>query len=255
MNKRAFIITVRSRSSRLPEKCYRSIIPGKTLIEYIIERCLFYKKYDIILATTTNEEDDFLIEISNYYKIKYFRGSENDKISRLVGAAEKYNVKTLICCDGDDPFIDLEIGDNCADCLEKRNVCIVEAINVPCGSFTYAINIESLKRIQSIYDTSKSEMMISFFKHDEDTQIFKHDPKLKYENIDINNIRITIDYLEDIVMARKLAKILKEKGLIGNAQEIINLYKKYPNIFSINKDKQIEFRNNQKSIIESYSLK
>ena len=38
-------------------------------------------------------------------------------------------------------------------------------------------------------------------------------------------------------MARKLAKILKDTDLIGNAQEIINLYKKYPNIFSINKDK------------------
>ena len=84
---------------------------------------------------------------------------------------------------------------------------------------------------------------------------FEKDLKLKYDNIQINNIRITIDYQEDILMARKLTKILKNKKLIGNAQEIIELYKEYPELFSINKDKQIEFKNNQNSIMDSYGLK
>ena len=103
MIKKAFVITVRSSSSRLPEKCFRSIYPKLSLTEFVIERCLAYGKFDVILATTNNKADDYLIEVANSYRIKTFRGSEEDKITRWIGACEKYSIDTLISCDGDDP--------------------------------------------------------------------------------------------------------------------------------------------------------
>ena len=250
--KKAFLITVRSTSSRLPEKCFRSIYPKLSLIEFIIEKCLAYGKYDTILATTSNKTDDYLIEIANNYNIKTYRGSEEDKIKRWIGACQKYNIDTLISCDGDDPFIDLGIGEKCANVLETEKGCIVEAKNLPCGSFTYAINSKSLLRIANHFDTSRSEMIDYFFKKDKNSKYILFDPQLSYEGLDVNNIRITIDFIEDMIMARKLAKILKEDNLKGTAQEIINIYRKKPEIFSINQYRQIEFKENQQNIVDTY---
>ena len=178
--------------------------------------------------------------------------SEEDKIKRWIGACQKYNIETLISCDGDDPFIDLGIGEKCANVLETEKGCIVEAKNLPCGSFTYAINSKSLLRIANHFDTSRSEMIDYFFKKDKNSKYILFDPQLSYEGLDVNNIRITIDFIEDMIMARKLAKILKEDNLKGTAQEIINIYRKKPEIFSINQYRQIEFKENQQNIVDTY---
>ena len=252
MLKKAFVITVRSSSSRLPEKCFRSIYPKLSLTEFIIERCLGYGKFDVILATTKNKADDYLIEVAKSYGIKTFRGSEEDKITRWVGACQKYKVNTLIACDGDDPFVDLKIGEKCSDFLETEKASIVEAINLPCGSFTYAINFESLLRVANNFDTSRSEMINYFFKKDKNSKYIKYDPGLSYEGVDVKNIRITVDFIEDLIMARKLSKFLKEEGLFGSAQEIINIYREKPEIFSINQFRQIEFKKNQQLIVDTY---
>ena len=75
---------------------------------------------------------------------------------------------------------------------------------------------------------------------------------LSYEDIDVNNIRITVDFIEDLIMARKLSKFLKEESLFGSAQEIINIFREKPEIFSINQFRQIEFKKNQQLIVDTY---
>ena len=253
MLKKAFVITVRSSSSRLPEKCFRSIYPKLSLIEFIIERCLGYGKFDVILATTKNKVDDYLIEVAKSYGIKTFRGSEEDKITRWVGACQKHEVDILIACDGDDPFVDLEIGEKCSNILETEKASIVEATNLPCGSFTYAINFKSLLSIANDFDTSHSEMINYFFKKDKNSKYIKYDPGLSYKGLDVENIRITVDFIEDLIMARKLSRFLKEEGLYGTAQEIINIYREKPEIFSINQFRQIEFKKKQQLIVDTYN--
>ena len=66
------IICVRTKSLRLPEKCFLPF--GKfTLIEHIIERCKVNNIYPILCTSITNN-DDALVEIAIKKKIKYFRG-------------------------------------------------------------------------------------------------------------------------------------------------------------------------------------
>ena len=81
---------MRSSSSRLPVNCFRSIYPKLSLTEFIIERCLGYGKFDVILATTKNKVDDYLIEVAKSYGIKTFRGSEEDKIKMKEKAIPIY---------------------------------------------------------------------------------------------------------------------------------------------------------------------
>ena len=88
----AVIIEARSNSSRLPRKHLKKVF-NKTIIEYMIERLKNSKLLeDIVVSTTVNKTDDELVKLLKKNDIKYFRGSENDVLFRVL-TAEFYNKK------------------------------------------------------------------------------------------------------------------------------------------------------------------
>ena len=71
MEKLTSIITVRTQSSRLQNKCLLNFGEHK-VIEHIIKRC---KDFNLnpILATTKSKSDDILCQIAEKYKIPFHR--------------------------------------------------------------------------------------------------------------------------------------------------------------------------------------
>ena len=45
------------------------------------------------IATTNNSKDDQIINFANIHNFKFFRGSEDDVMSRVIGAAEYMNAE------------------------------------------------------------------------------------------------------------------------------------------------------------------
>ena len=112
INKGIFI-TVRSNSTRLPQKCYQKIL-DKATVEYVIENVKKSLHADqIVLCTTTSPEDNKLCEIAKFSGIKYFRGSEHNKWERWLGACKKFNIDFFVTADGDDLFYDSNLSDIC----------------------------------------------------------------------------------------------------------------------------------------------
>ena len=73
-------IEARMTSSRLPGKVML-LAAGKTMLEHLVNRLKQVKSIDeIVLATTTNTDDDCLIEEAIRLGIRSFRGSEEDVI-------------------------------------------------------------------------------------------------------------------------------------------------------------------------------
>lgn len=116
------IIEARSNSSRLPGKHLLKVL-DKTIIEFMLDR-VKNSKYldDIIVATTTNKIDDELVDILKRNNIKFFRGSENDVLKRVLDAAEYYNVENIVEIPGDCPLIDPFYIDLYIDQFKKINV-------------------------------------------------------------------------------------------------------------------------------------
>ena len=89
--KNTVIIQVRTQSIRLPNKVL-ALINGKSLIWHIIQRLKSCEKVEqIVLATSSREEDKKLIEIAKDCNILSFAGDENDVLSRFYQAALKFN--------------------------------------------------------------------------------------------------------------------------------------------------------------------
>ena len=107
----AVFITVRTGSTRLPNKALLKI-RDKTTIEHLIKRVKKSKlANEIVLCTTTLSQDDVLCEIAEKNNIKYYRGSVEDKLERWKGAVDQYNVDFFVTADGDDLFCDPELID------------------------------------------------------------------------------------------------------------------------------------------------
>ena len=107
MKKIDIIIEARSTSSILKRK-HLFKFQNKTLIEILIKRLKKLKKINrIILATTSNKEDDDLVKEAKKQKVLIFRGSENDVLGRIIKTCKKFNVKNICRITGDCPLIDI----------------------------------------------------------------------------------------------------------------------------------------------------
>lgn len=107
----AAIIQARMDSTRLPSKILKKVL-GKTLLEYQIERIKRAKTIDeIIIATTTKESDDQIVQLCQQLSIPYYRGSEEDVLSRYYEAATEFNVDVIVRLTSDCPIIDPNVID------------------------------------------------------------------------------------------------------------------------------------------------
>lgn len=110
MKKIAAIIEARMTSSRLPGKVLLESGINKPLLLCLIERIRKVKNIDqIIVATTTNIEDNKIVKFCKENKIDFFRGSEKDVMGRVLNASLKFKVDIIIEITGDCPIIDPEI--------------------------------------------------------------------------------------------------------------------------------------------------
>lgn len=121
-------IEARMTSSRLPGKVLLEAIDNISMLEFMIQRVKKSSYIDeIIVATTVNKEDDLIIDLCEKLKIKYYRGSEEDVLSRVLEAHNYVDSDIIVELTGDCPLIDPEIIDK----------VIIEYLN---GSFDYVSN-------------------------------------------------------------------------------------------------------------------
>ena len=151
MTKVVLIIQARMGSVRLPGKSMMDLC-GKPLIGHILERVKRVTKIDqIVVATSTNVENDPLENLALKYEVECFRGSEDDLLRRYYDAAMKFNASTVLRLPADnvcpEPFaydrlIEYHVKSNNDF---SSNICGFMGEKWPDGIGIEAIEFESLK--------------------------------------------------------------------------------------------------------------
>ena len=243
MNK-AIFITVRNGSTRLPGKALTDI-EGFPAIEYLIHRVKHAQKAElIVLCTTENIQDDSLVEIAERNDIEYYRGSEEDKLERWRGAAEKFGIEFFITADGDDIFCDPKLIDLGFEQYERNGVDFIQDGGVITGSFTYGIKVSALQKVCKIKDSSNTEMMWVYFTDTGlfDVQNLENVPEKFYRK----DIRMTLDYEEDLTFFTEVAKRWSKKDTYLTLAEIVNIIDAESRLKEINFFRQDQWALNQK---------
>ena len=82
-------------------------LAGKPLLWHVLDRVKRSKQIDeIVLATTTNTEDDVLERVASECGISVFRGAENDLVDRYYQAARAHAANTVVRICADNPVIE-----------------------------------------------------------------------------------------------------------------------------------------------------
>jgi len=104
-------IEARMTSSRLPGKVLRTVL-SRPLLSFMIERLRRVWQLDqIVVATTMNESDDPIADLASGLGVGCFRGSEDDVLARVLGAARKFGADLIVETTGDCPLIDPAVVD------------------------------------------------------------------------------------------------------------------------------------------------
>ena len=86
------IIQARIGSTRLPGKILRKI-EGKSVLEHIITSLKFSTEMDkLIVATSTNSEDDVIEKLASQLNVLCFRGSSLDVLDRFINVQNNMRV-------------------------------------------------------------------------------------------------------------------------------------------------------------------
>lgn len=221
--KSAAIITVRASSKRLNKKCFKKIVADANLLEIVIRRA---KKIgcDVIVATSNDDSDDDIIKLAKKENIYYFRGSLLNKISRWFHCFKYFNLDAAMLVDGDDPSFSFTTQ---ARALKKLNFGETELVkcdqSMMPGLMTYGvtkIGIEKLYKYAKEPNLDTDVIDVFLNKANLNTSVIK--PVLGEELVP--NIRLTIDYQEDLVFYQTLfSNISYEANSIDHIKKIIEL--------------------------------
>jgi len=112
---RRIVATIEARmtSSRLPGKVLMEAA-GKPMLAHMIERLKRVPSLDgIVVATTGNATDAPVVELADRLGVGCFRGSEDDVLARVLGAARAHDVDVIVEMTGDCPLIDPALVEDC----------------------------------------------------------------------------------------------------------------------------------------------
>ncbi len=100
------VIQARSGSTRMPAKILRPFDGDRRIIDIVIDNIKrSCPGLTIVLATTVNPADDVLEDVARQHGVECFRGSEEDVLSRFIGAADRFGLDRLVRVCSDNPFL------------------------------------------------------------------------------------------------------------------------------------------------------
>ncbi|MBC2455901.1 glycosyltransferase family protein [Clostridium beijerinckii] len=232
------IIQARIGSSRLPGKVLKNIC-GKTVLEHEVNRLKLVPNIDeIIIATTIEKQDDIIVEEANRLKVKYFRGSESDVLSRYYFAAKENNADIIVRVTSDCPCLDYNILKNMVDTFIEKNQDIDYLSNTLDRTYPrgYDAEIFTFDALKNASDNARKD-----YEREHVTPYLYNSNNmfriLSYANSkDYSRYRITLDTEEDLKLIKVIYEALfnvKEHFLL---QDVVKFLEKNPEVVDINKE-------------------
>lgn len=232
-------IEARMGSSRFPGKVMADVC-GQPALTRLLRRLRRCKMIDgIILATTVAHGDDILKEWAIKEGVKYYRGSEDDVLKRVVEAQQSMKSDIVVEITGDCILLDPELIDMGIKTFLANDCDVVN--NVRMESFSHGMDIQ----VYRLKDLEEVERRVT------DPAVREHVSLYFYENPDLYRIihlfaperwekpdyRFMLDYKEDLVFINEIYRRLEP--LYGDdfgIEEIMAILRHEPHLVEINRN-------------------
>ena len=235
--RRVIVVQARMTSTRLPGKVLMDL-EGRPLLEGELERlgrCT--RVEEVVLAVTTNAADDPLVALADRLGLRWYRGSEDDVLSRYAGAASEAGADLVARVTSDCPLIDPEETDAVIAALEERREEVDYASNrlephLPRGLDVEVLWRDVLDRMDRMATSRPAREHVTWFCYAERPELFSlHSVQ---RPVDAHDLRWTVDTAADLALVRRL---FADLGLAERAvplAEVIAYVRAHPEIAALN---------------------
>jgi len=233
-------IEVRMTSSRLPGKV---LMPagGKPLLQILLERLRTCKALDeVVVATTGNATDDPIAGLCSSLNVPCFRGSEENVLSRVCGAALEHDAGVLVEITGDCPLLDPWLVDDAVEIFRSKrgqhsyvanfppngNAPIGQSVQVFHAADLLAISRDKPNQMERehvscrFYQPATADRYRPFF--------------INYEEpINRPDIWMALDYLEDYELLKVVHESLSAGNPLYGVREMITCVDAHPDLHDL----------------------
>lgn len=231
------IIQARVGSSRLPGKVLKEIC-GKTVLEHDIDRLKRVKNIDeIVIATTTEEKDIEIVNEAKRLGVNYFRGSENDVLSRYYLAAKENEADVVVRVTSDCPCIDFNVIEEIISFYLNNKDKYDYVSNTLDRTYPRGLDTEvfSFKVLEEAYLNAKED-----FEREHVTPYIwdgnRYSTKQYKDSKDTSDLRLTLDTKEDLELLTKVYNELYKKNNNFSLEDILKLFANKPYLKEINSE-------------------
>jgi spore coat polysaccharide biosynthesis protein SpsF (cytidylyltransferase family) len=240
-------VPCRLKSTRYPNKGLSDIY-GITAVERTLINAQAIKGVDkVILATSTEAEDDPLLHCNLNGDIEVERGSEDDVLARIIPYIEKNKPDYIIRVTGDCSFVSAELAELLIQSHIETGADLTytpskTALGIACEIY----KAESLLKLRTYFpETPHSEYLIYYFTNNRN--LFQVNEFLAPEKF-IKNWRLTFDEPNDLELFRKIYSTLDIKNRSVSFDEVIGFFGHYPEAAQININNIVKYRDNKNLI-------
>jgi len=228
------IVQARWGSSRLPGKVLEDI-GGRPLLARVVERVQASTTCDaVVVATTTDVQDDLVVDLARQCGADTFRGSVDDVLDRFHRAAAEAGADVVVRITADDPFKDPEVIDLVARQLLDDSA-LDYASNTLAPTFPEGLDVEcfTFRALEQAWEQaelpSEREHVTPF--------IWTHPDRFALRNVasehDFSHLRWTVDYPDDLDFARAVYERLAGRDMF-NWHDVLELLEREPQLSAIN---------------------
>lgn len=230
-------IEARMTSSRLPGKVLLPAL-GDPMLLHLVRRLQAVSSIDaIVIATTVNVSDQPIIDFSFAHGISVYRGSEENVLERVVGAAEMLNAQVIVEITGDCPIIDPTLVEKTIQLFFDNNTDYVSNSLIrsyPDGMDTQVFSLENLKKSAILTSDPLDLEHVSRFMW-QHPDLFSQLNMLAPSDLHWPELGLTLDEADDYQLLKKIIEALGPQNILFGCADVIALLKKNPEWVDINR--------------------
>lgn len=231
------VIQARMTSSRLPGKTMLRIL-DKPILELMIERIQRAKNIsEIVVATSTNRQDDCIVNLCNKLGIGSFRGSEEDVLSRVALASRTFKADILVGFMADNPIPEPRLISEFMDFFEANDYTVVT--NMLKTTFTPGLELYVVKS-ETIYEADRFALAEEEREHVL-LYISRNSSKYKIYNVEAPEeynypeLHMELDAQEDFKLIKNIYENFYPNKKDFSSKEAIAYLRSHPELTDINK--------------------
>ncbi|SHN07350.1 cytidylyltransferase domain-containing protein [Gracilibacillus kekensis] len=229
------IIQARMGSSRLPGKVLRKVMEKPLLYYQLIRVSRSTKLDDLVVATSTLPKDDRIVNFCTSHNINYYRGSEQDVLTRYVEAARESGADVIVRLTADCPLMDPRLIDHLVESfISKQDVDYVS--NVISRTYPRGLDIEVFSKSAL---TKVNEWATTASHREHVTNYFlEHPDKFRLKNVsnqkDISFHRWTVDTIDDFQLIEHILTELYPNDRYFSVDDVLKILEDHPEWYHIN---------------------